>query len=129
MGVGGIDSDVHVVRFYVPALGLMALLGAWLLTRIPGWFALGIVAVLVTSGGYIYQQMASSSLGPGSVFPGGGPGGSGGRLSGGGRGGPPGGIPGGRPPGGGRGRLPGGTPGRKSPGGARGASSQVGDAS
>jgi uncharacterized protein YjeT (DUF2065 family) len=39
MGAGGIDSDVHVVRFYVPALGLMALLGAWLLTRIPGWFA------------------------------------------------------------------------------------------
>jgi hypothetical protein len=27
---------VQVVRFYVPALGAMALLGAWLVTRIPG---------------------------------------------------------------------------------------------
>ena len=128
MGAGGVGSDVHVVRFYVPALGLMALLGAWLLTRIPGWFALGIVAVLVTSGGYTYQQMATSGLGPGGGFPGGGPGGSGGRLPGGGRGGPPGGIPGGRPPGGGRGRLPGGAPGTKAPGGAHAASSRAGDA-
>jgi hypothetical protein len=129
MGAGGIDSDVHVVRFYVPALGLMALLGSWLLTRIPGWFALGIVAALVTSGGYIYQQMASSSLGPVGGFPGGGPGGPGGRLPGGGRGGGPGGIPGGAPPSGGRGRLPGGMPGRRSSGGARPASGRVGKAS
>jgi hypothetical protein len=27
---------VQVVRFYLPALGAMALLGAWLITRIPG---------------------------------------------------------------------------------------------
>ena len=29
------DLTVHVVRFYVPALGAVALLGAWLLTRLP----------------------------------------------------------------------------------------------
>jgi hypothetical protein len=28
--------SVQVVRFYVPALGAIALLGAWLITRIPG---------------------------------------------------------------------------------------------
>jgi hypothetical protein len=27
---------VQVVRFYVPALGAIALLGAWLVTRVPG---------------------------------------------------------------------------------------------
>ena len=27
---------IQVVRFYVPALGAIALLGAWLVTRIPG---------------------------------------------------------------------------------------------
>jgi len=27
---------VQVVRFYVPAIGAIALLGAWLVTRIPG---------------------------------------------------------------------------------------------
>jgi hypothetical protein len=40
---------VQVVRFYVPALGAIALLGAWLVTRIPGrarWAALSSVAVI-----------------------------------------------------------------------------------
>jgi hypothetical protein len=34
-------TTVQVVRFYVPALGAMSLLGAWLVTRIPGraWLA------------------------------------------------------------------------------------------
>jgi hypothetical protein len=40
---------VQVVRFYVPALGAIALLGAWLVTRIPGparWAGLTSVAVI-----------------------------------------------------------------------------------
>jgi hypothetical protein len=40
---------VQVVRFYVPALGAIALLGAWLVTRIPGrarWVGLTSVAVV-----------------------------------------------------------------------------------
>jgi hypothetical protein len=40
---------VQVVRFYVPALGAMALLGAWLVTRIPGrarWAGLTSAAVI-----------------------------------------------------------------------------------
>jgi hypothetical protein len=34
-------GTVSVVRFYVPALGTIALLGAWLVTRLPGraWLA------------------------------------------------------------------------------------------
>jgi hypothetical protein len=39
---------VQVVRFYVPALGAIALLGAWLVTRIPGraWLA-GLTSTIV----------------------------------------------------------------------------------
>ena len=40
---------VQVVRFYVPALGAIALLGSWLVTRIPGrtrWAALTMAAVV-----------------------------------------------------------------------------------
>src|SRR6185503_16108397 len=41
---------VQVVRFYVPAIGAIALLGAWLVTRIPGrtWPA-GLAAAAVTT--------------------------------------------------------------------------------
>ena len=42
---------VQVVRFYLPALGPIALLGAWLVTRIPGrprWAGLTTVAVITT---------------------------------------------------------------------------------
>ncbi len=39
-----------LVRFYVPALGLIALLGAWLVTRLPSRGALaGVAAVAVTA--------------------------------------------------------------------------------
>jgi hypothetical protein len=41
---------VQVVRFYVPAIGAISLLGAWLVTRIPGraWFA-GLTSTAVIS--------------------------------------------------------------------------------
>jgi 4-amino-4-deoxy-L-arabinose transferase-like glycosyltransferase len=42
---------VQVVRFYVPALGAIALLGAWLVTRVPGrerWTGLASAAVIAT---------------------------------------------------------------------------------
>ena len=39
---------VQVVRFYIPAIGAIALLGAWLVTRIPGhaWRAVLTAAVI-----------------------------------------------------------------------------------
>ena len=42
---------VQVVRFYVPAIGAIALLGAWLVTRVPGraWLA-GVTAAGVITG-------------------------------------------------------------------------------
>lgn len=43
-------DTLQVVRFYVPALGAMALLGAWLVTRVPGraWLA-GVTSVAVVT--------------------------------------------------------------------------------
>ena len=42
---------MQVVRFYVPALGAISLLGAWLITRVPGapWRAGLSVAVTVAA--------------------------------------------------------------------------------
>ncbi len=41
---------VQVVRFYVPALGAIALLGAWLVTRMPdrAWRA-GLTSAVITA--------------------------------------------------------------------------------
>jgi hypothetical protein len=43
----GPGIPIHVVRFYVPVLGLIALLGAWFLTRLPKWAAATLITVLV----------------------------------------------------------------------------------
>ena len=43
----GPGNPLHVVRFYVPVVGLIALLGAWFLTRLPRWTATALIAVLM----------------------------------------------------------------------------------
>jgi hypothetical protein len=43
----GPGNPIHVVRFYVPVLGLIALLAAWLLKRLPGWAPVALIALLV----------------------------------------------------------------------------------
>ena len=42
---------MQTVRFYVPAIGVISLLGAWLVTRIPGraWLAGLTTAAVVTA--------------------------------------------------------------------------------
>ncbi len=90
MGVGG---GVHTVRFYVEALGPMALLAAWAMSRMPRWLAVLVVAALVGLAAASFDQLAEGGLG--------GPGGPGGGLPDGvGPGGLPGGMPAGQPPGG-----------------------------
>ena len=85
-------ASIHVIRFYLPALGAIALLGAWFLQRLPKWASLVIVAALAGYGVEVFHSIASGGLGgpggpggPGGHFPGGGPfgGGSGGQPSGG----------------------------------------------
>jgi hypothetical protein len=39
-------NPIHVVRFYVPVVGLIALLAAWLLKRLPGWAPMALIAVI-----------------------------------------------------------------------------------
>jgi len=43
----GPGNPLHVVRFYVPVLGLIALLGAWFLTRLPKWPATALIALIM----------------------------------------------------------------------------------
>ena len=54
---------VQIVRFYVPAIGAISLLGAWLVTRIPGraWFAgltsTAVIAALFGLGVWAFHVM------------------------------------------------------------------------
>jgi hypothetical protein len=102
-------SDIHLIRFYLPALGLITLLAAWLLVQLPRWLPVVVLVVLIGLGARSYPNLVAAGLGG----PGGGPGGSQGVGGPGGTGGPPpglggsGGIPGGPPSGGGG---PGGAP-------------------
>jgi hypothetical protein len=66
-GPGGSGSVVHVIRFYLPALGLIALLATWLIVRVPrviGWLG---VSALVLAAVISFNSMASTSAagGPG----------------------------------------------------------------
>lgn len=66
-------ATVDVARFYVPAIGPIALLGAWLLVRVPRRApvaALTCVAVVVAMfglGAWSYASMRDSLLGPCSM--------------------------------------------------------------
>ena len=77
-GIGGGGGDiVHIVRFYVPAIGPMALLAAWLLTRIKiKAISIAIVVAVFALGFWGFSTMSSSG-GLGGGFGGGfGPGGN-----------------------------------------------------
>jgi hypothetical protein len=96
----GTGATVHVVRFFVPALAAIALLGAWALVRMPRWLAAGGVVLLFAAGLWSFGVMRST-LGPGGGPGGGSPGiGSplGGAGPGGGHGQPPSGPGAGFPP-------------------------------
>jgi hypothetical protein len=95
-------SDIHLIRFYLPALGLIALLGAWLLAQLPRWLPVVLLVVLIGLGAKSYPSLVAGGLGGPGGSPGvGGPGGTGQPPPGlgGGIGGPPPGFggPGGAP--------------------------------
>jgi hypothetical protein len=70
---GGQGNTTQVIRFYVPALAALALLGAWLITRLPRWTALGVLAVIVCLGAVSCARLADAALsrpgGPGGQGP------------------------------------------------------------
>lgn len=125
------NGAIHVIRFYLPALGLIALLGAWTLVQLlrhrSGLVRISPAAILVAliiAGGWSYQNLVSTGGGAG------GPGGAGGAPaagSGTGRG-----LPGGAPSqfGGGTGGTPpkGGAPSGAPAGGPTGAPVPAGGA-
>jgi hypothetical protein len=94
-GPAGADNAIHLIRFFVPALAPIALLGAWALVRVPRWAALTAVAAFFGLGFWSYADMAAAD--PRGGIMGGRPGG-------------PGGMPGPPPGSDGSGGLPGGTP-------------------
>ncbi len=71
-GPAGAGNAIHLVRFFVPALAPIALLGAWALVRMPRWVALATVAGLFGLGLWSYADMASAD--PRGGIMGGGPG-------------------------------------------------------
>ncbi|MEP7193422.1 MAG: hypothetical protein ABI903_11195 [Actinomycetota bacterium] len=98
---GGTGAEIHVIRFYLPALGLITLLAAWLLVQLPRWLTLVALIVVIGLGILSYPDLAAGGMGPGGGGPGGRPGigGPGGPPPGvGGPGGAPGGVRGGPPP-------------------------------
>jgi len=92
-GPAGADNAIHLIRFFVPALAPIALLGAWALVRVPRWAALAAVAAFFGLGAWSYADMAAAD--PRGGIMGGMPGG-------------PGGMPGPPPGSSGAGGLPGG---------------------
>jgi hypothetical protein len=72
---GGAGGGVHVIRFYLPALGLITLLAAWLLVRLPRWLTVVILVLLIGLGAWSYSGLATGGIGgPGVGGPGGAPG-------------------------------------------------------
>jgi hypothetical protein len=68
-----LTNSIHVIRFYVPVLGLVALLGAWALLHVPRAAAISAVSVAAVVGVVSFASLTSTS-GPGGL---GGPPGSG----------------------------------------------------
>ena len=101
-------GGIHVIRFYLPALGLISLLAAWLLAHLPRWLPIAALAVLIGLGAKSYPDLVAAggfggAGGPGGFgrhgLPGGPPPGVGGS-----------GVPGRPPPGVGGSGVPGGPP-------------------
>lgn len=94
--VGLRGGSIHVIRFYVPAIGVIALLGAWGLARLPRHLPVVALVVVVLVGALNYQSLVSSAA-PGRGGP------PAGIVPGGPSGAPSGGVPPGPPPGSGPG--------------------------
>ncbi|MEI8083044.1 MAG: hypothetical protein WCI74_14500, partial [Actinomycetes bacterium] len=83
------EGSVHLVRFYLPVIGLIALLGAWLLVQSPRWLPPVVLVVIVGLAVWSYPSLANSGPGgPRGPLGPGGPGGPVGPLGPGGPGGP-----------------------------------------
>lgn len=75
-GPRGGTITVHVIRFYLPALGCVTLLATWTLSKLQAWLSWPILGALVIAGVLSFNSMAGSGTtgGPGNAGPGGGSG-------------------------------------------------------
>ncbi len=71
------DAGIHVIRFYVPAIGLIALLAAFTLARLPRWWLSAAVVVVLV----VLAYLSADRLVAGQAL--GGRGGLGGQVGGG----------------------------------------------
>jgi hypothetical protein len=53
---------IHVVRFYVPALGLVALLAAWLVSRLPRRLRVAVVVLIAGLGIWSYVTPSNHAI-------------------------------------------------------------------
>ena len=99
-GMGG--GGIHVIRFYVPAIGLIALLATWLVMQLPRWIAplLPGLAVVAAYGSFHSLTRDGGHFGMPGVDPGQFIGGNAPTLPGGGK------LPFGLPPGNWNGKVP-----------------------
>jgi hypothetical protein len=59
---------IHVVRFYVPALGLVALLAAWLISRLPRWTGVAVLVLVCGLGVWSYVTPSNHAIVPTAPF-------------------------------------------------------------
>ena len=100
-GMGG-GGGIHVIRFYVPAIGLIALLATWLVMQLPRWLAPLLPALAVVAAYGSFHSLTRDSghfgmpgVGSGQFIGGGAP-----TFPGGGK------LPSGLPPGNWDGKMP-----------------------
>ena len=67
-GPMGGSNDIHLIRFYVPALAPLALLGAFVLAKIPRKLGFAVLALLVVFGATNYHSTVATSGPRGAGF-------------------------------------------------------------
>jgi hypothetical protein len=72
-GPGGVSDTVHLIRFYQPTLGLLALLAAWFLSKLTSLLGASVLLILVVASLFSFYAMAGSgiAIGPHGYSPGG----------------------------------------------------------
>ena len=71
-GPGGGGNTVHVIRFYLPVLGLIALLATWLVVRLARPFAIALIGAIAAAALLSFTSMSSGcalGAGPGQFGP------------------------------------------------------------
>ncbi len=61
-GPGGVSDTVHLIRFYLPALGLIALLATWVLSKLTALLSWSVLAALTVAGLFSFYAMAGSGI-------------------------------------------------------------------